>query len=394
MILGLPKAEEWFLHSRYVLGIMTGTSVDAVDICLAKFFRSKPSKYLFSIVEHSSFEIPEHIRAFIQKAIDNEARTSEIAYLNSALARHFAEATRRFLRKSKFPLDKLDAIGVHGQTVWHEPRPSSRFPTPDGFTLQLCSIGTMAQILKVPVVGDFRSKDIAANGEGAPLVPIFDFYFLRSKTNDVIALNIGGIANITYLPANCKISQVVAFDTGPGNTMIDTACSILFEKKFDENGDIARSGKVSSKILKQLKTINFVRQNPPKSTGREIFSTKFVLDLIEKAQKSAIPPENVIATLTYFTAWSIVENIRLFTNPNALIIVSGGGAKNSFLMDEIQQLLPESTIRTSNEFGIPVEAKESLAFAFLAYLRLGNIPSNLPNVTGAKAKIVLGNIAY
>lgn len=394
MILELPRPEEWLSHSRYVLGIMTGTSVDAVDLTLAKFFRMKPEKYLFSIVEHSSFEIPEHLRMFIQRAIDNEARTNEIAYLNSALARYFAEVARRFLHKSKFPLNKLDAIGVHGQTVWHEPKPSSRFPTHDGFTLQLCSIGTMTQILKVPVVGDFRSKDIAAEGEGAPLVPIFDFYFLRSKTDNVIALNIGGIANISYLPANCTISQVVAFDTGPGNTMIDTACSILFEKKFDDNGDIARLGKVSSKILKQLKAINFIRQKPPKSTGREMFSTKFVADLIEKAQKSFIPPENIIATLTYFTAWSIAENIRLFANPNALIIVSGGGAKNIFLMEQIRRLLPESAVRTSNEFGIPVEAKEPLAFAFLAYLRLGNIPSNLPSVTGAKAKVVLGNVAY
>jgi anhydro-N-acetylmuramic acid kinase len=394
MIPELPKPEEWLSHSRYVLGIMTGTSVDAVDMTLAKFFRLKSGKYLFSIVEHSSFEIPEHLRIFIQRAIDNEARTSEIAYLNSALARYFAEATRIFLHKSKFPLNKLDAIGVHGQTVWHEPRPSSRFPTNDGFTLQLCSIGTMTQILKVPVVGDFRSKDVAAEGEGAPLVPIFDFYFLRSKTNNVIALNIGGIANITYLPANCKISQVVAFDTGPGNTMIDTACRILFGKKFDSNGDIARLGKVSTKILKQLKAINFVRQKPPKSTGREMFSTQFVADLIEKAQKSSILPENIIATLTYFTAWSIAENIRLFANPNALIIVTAGGAKIIFLMEQIHRLLPESAVRTSEEFGIPVEAKESLAFAFLAYLRLGNIPSNLPNVTGAKAKVVLGNVAY
>ncbi len=394
MIPALPNPEEWLSHSRYVLGIMTGTSVDAVDMTLAKFFCSKPGKYLFSIVEYGSFELPEYLRMLIQRAIDNEARTNDIAYLNSALARHFAETTRRFLHKSQFPLNKLDAIGVHGQTVWHEPRPSSYFPTHDGFTLQLCSIGTMTQLLKVPVVGDFRSKDIAAKGEGAPLVPIFDFHFLRSKTADVIALNIGGIANITYLPANCKISQVVAFDTGPGNTMIDAACNILFGKKFDKNGDIARSGKVSSKILKQLKTINFVRRKPPKSTGREMFNTKFVLNLIEKAQNSAISSENIIATLTYFTAWSIVENIHLFANSNASIIVSGGGAKNIFLMEQIRRLLPESSIRTSDEFGIPVEAKESLAFAFLAYLRLGNIPSNLPNVTGAKAKIVLGNVAY
>lgn len=394
MVPELPKAEKWLSHSRYVLGIMTGTSVDAVDLTLTKFFRTKPGKYLFSIVEHSSFEIPEHLRMFIQKAIDNEARTSEIAYLNFALAKHFAATTKRFLRKSKFPLDKLDAIGVHGQTVWHEPRSSSGFPTQDGFTLQLCSIGAMAQILKVPVVGDFRTKDIAAEGEGAPLVPIFDFHFLRSNTNDVIALNIGGIANITYLPSNCKISQIVAFDTGPGNTMIDTACGILFRKKFDENGDIARSGKINSRILNQLKAISFIRRKPPKSTGREMFNTKFVSDLIEKAQKSAIPAENIIATLTYFTAWSIVENIRLFANPNVVLIVSGGGAKNIFLMEQLQQLLPESELRTSEEFGIPVEAKESLAFAFLAYLRLGNIPSNLPSVTGAKSRIVLGNIAY
>lgn len=389
--LDCPTRDEWLSTSRYVIGIMTGTSVDSIDIVLAKFIGSKSRHFLFSMLFHDNFSFPENLKFQIERAISNKATTSEIAKLNFELAHFFAKIVKEFLKSHNFPIDKIDAIGVHGQTVWHEPRPKDKHNS--GFTLQLVSLGAMAQLLKVPIVGDFRSKDIAVGGEGAPLVPIFDYEFLASKEKDVIALNIGGIANLTFLPKKAKLNNVLAFDTGPGNALIDNAMKSLFNQNMDRNGTIARSGKLNNTLFKKLKSIPFVRQKPPKSTGREYFNQSLIDEIIEIAKSKQITPEDVITTLTHYTAWSIAENIKLFTNPQSRIIVSGGGAKNQFLLELLGKYVPEAHIITSEEIGIPVQAKEALAFAFLAYLRMGGLPSNIPNVTGARERISLGIIA-
>lgn len=387
----LPNPVDWFNVSRYVIGIMTGTSVDRVDIILAKFLGSKSKNFLFSIVSFDSYQFPDNLREQIEHAISNQARTRDIAQLNFELAFFFAKKINEFLIKIDFPKEKLDAIGVHGQTVWHEPKSSNG--SKRGFTLQLLSLSALAQLLQVPIVGDFRAKDVAAGGEGAPLVPIFDYEFLANVDKDVIAVNIGGIANITFLPKNVKLDKVVAFDTGPGNVWIDGAMKILFGKDYDNDGNIARKGNLSNLLFKKLKSISFVRRKPPKSTGREFFNISRLEEVIDYAKTKKIPNEDIITTLTHYTAWSISENIKLFANPVARIIVSGGGAKNSFILELLCQYLPQSEMLTSNDIGIPVEAKESLAFAFLAYLRIGGLPSNIPNVTGAREKISLGIIA-
>jgi anhydro-N-acetylmuramic acid kinase len=387
----IPSPEEWFSRSRYVLGIMTGTSIDGVDITLAKFLGSKSKKFIFTILGFESFPFPKNIREKIEAAVNNNATTRDVAWLNFELARLFAKMAVKFLNNLDVPLDKVDAIGVHGQTIWHEPKPTA--DPKNGFTMQIVSLPAMAAILKVPIVGDFRSKDIALGGEGAPLVPIFDFEFLASKDKDVIALNIGGIANITYLPKGCRVGDVVAFDTGPGNVWIDGATKIFFGLDFDKDGSIARAGQLNNALFKKLKSIPFVRQKPPKSTGRELFSMESLQKIIEFSSQKKIPKENVISTLTHFTAWSIAGNVRKFANPASRIVVSGGGAKNSYLLELLSSYLSEAEIITSDEVGIPTQAKESLAFAFLAYLRMGNIPSNIPRVTGAKEKVSLGIIA-
>ncbi len=385
-------SKDWFSHSRNIVGIMTGTSADGVDLVLAKFIGSKSKKFLFSILGFKSFPFPNDMKDLIERAINNETNTREIAMLNFELAYFFSEIVRKFLKIIEFQLGQVDAIAVHGQTVWHEPK--SKSTTGKGFTLQLVSLPALAQILKVPVVGDFRSKDVAIGGEGAPLVPIFDYEFLSSNEYDVISLNIGGIANITYLPKKCKVKDVVAFDTGPGNTWIDGAMKILFGKNCDFAGETASKGTINSKLFKKLKSINYVWLKPPKSTGREEFSIEKLNEILEYSKKNSISNIDVITTLTHFTAWSISENIIKFTNPRSHIVVSGGGAKNAFLVDLLSQYLPESKVELVDDYGIPSQVKEPLAFAFLGYLRLGGLPSNIPSVTGARDKISLGIVAF
>ncbi len=385
-------SEDWFSHSRNIVGIMTGTSADGVDLILAKFIGSKSKKFLFSILGFKSFSFSNDLKGLIELAINNEAKTREIAVLNFELAYFFSYVVRSFLKSIEFPLSKVDAVAVHGQTVWHEPK--SKSTTGKGFTLQLVSLSALSQILKVPIVGDFRSKDVAIGGEGAPLVPIFDYEFLSSNEYDVITLNIGGIANIAYLPKKCKVKDVIAFDSGPGNTWIDGAMKILFGKNYDFAGETARQGKLNNKLFKKLKSIKYVRQKPPKSTGREEFSKEKLKEILEFSQKNSIHNIDVITTLTHYTAWSIAENIIKFTNPRSQLIVSGGGSKNKFLIELLSQYLPESKVTLIDDYGIPSQVKEPLAFAFLGYLRLGGLPSNIPNVTGAKEKISLGIVAF
>lgn len=370
---------------------MSGTSVDGVNLTLARFIGSRSKHFLFTIICHDKYPFPERIQEKIQKAIANEARTRDIAFLNFELAHLFTQMVKDFLRKNKLSPEKIDAIGVHGQTVWHEPHPKDQYSI--GTTLQIVSLPVMAQMLKLPIVGDFRSKDLTSFGEGAPLVPIFDYEFLSSDSEDVLTLNIGGIANITYIPREGMLDNVVAFDTGPGNVWLDGAMQALFQQNFDHNGEVARSGQLNNQIFKKLKSISFVRAKPPKSTGRELFNTKALQEILRFAEAKEIQPNDVIATLTHFTAWSIAENVKRFANPNAKLIVSGGGARNSYLLELLQVYLPNTTIHTSDMYGIPIEAKESLAFAFLAYLRMGGLTSNIPNVTGSRERISLGIIA-
>ncbi len=386
----VPTPAEWLSKSRHVLGLMSGTSLDGIDLVLAKFmFRSK-YKVLFTIVGCEFYNFSTKIVPLLQMAIENNATTSEISYLNFALAYEYSKAVRKFLKKLDFPIDKVDAVGVHGQTVWHDAR-GEYSNSEIGHTLQLVSLPAMAAELGRIVVGDFRTKDVAKGGEGAPLVPIFDYYFLRSMIRSISALNIGGIANITYLPKKCKLNEVVAFDTGPGNVLINIACKKFFGKEFDNNGEIAKSGKVNNSLLKSLKSIPFIRKKPPKSTGRELFNEKLLNNVL--FQKKHLSPEDIVATLAFYTCWSIAENIRNFAAGTEEIVVSGGGAENEYLIEQIQNLLPKVKITKSDSYGIPTKFKEALAFGFLAYLRLGNIPANLPSTTGARERVTLGVVA-
>jgi anhydro-N-acetylmuramic acid kinase len=251
----------------------------------------------------------------------------------------------------------------------------------------------MAKWLQIPVVGNFREADTALGGHGAPLVPIFDYEFFRSKDENIICLNIGGISNITILPKNCSLIDLQAFDTGPGNVLIDNAMNILFDLTYDKSGAVAQTGTVSNELTNELKRNRFITQKPPKSTGREMFTLDYTKDLINK-YSYMIQREDFITTFANFTAVSIAENIKLFSIPVERIICSGGGANNEYLMKSLKEMLPGCELVKSDVYNLPGDSKEAVCFAYLAYRALGGLPGNIPSVTGAEKETILGVVAY
>ncbi len=386
------NTSEWLSKPRYVCGIMTGTSVDAVDIAIA-LFSNHDGNFKFEIIATGCYEISEQIREFIFRIISEYVPVSDISLLNFVLANIFSDSVKKLCRNSRFPLKKIDALGVHGQTLYHGPNDKYKEYMEFSSTFQAVSISALSKLLNKPVVGDFRPADIALGGQGAPLVPIFDYEFLRDSNENRIVLNIGGIANLTLLPADCKKGDVKAFDTGPGNVFIDMAVQKYFNLNYDKNGEIARKGTLIPELMNNLKSVPFITKLPPKSTGRERFSKDYFFYLIDEYSSSNTMNEDFVRTFTEFTEWSIAENIRLFAKNPKRIIASGGGSDNVFLMELLKKELPNVIIDKSDSFGIPSDFKEALCFAYLAYLTLSGLPGNIPSVTGASNETVLGVIA-
>lgn len=379
--------KEWLSKPRIVCGIMSGTSVDGIDTALVKFWQNGVRKHEFKLLAFECFTFSEKARDLIFKILKEPVKISEISELNFLLSKEYANAVVNLCNKNNLKLDKIDAVGVHGQTVWHEPK--GNIPN----TLQLCSISALSRKLNLKVVGDFRAADIADGGEGAPLVPIFDYEFLAEPNKNVIALNIGGMANITFLPSNNNKNDVLAFDTGPGNVLIDSYMQKHFNKDFDNRGFIASKGIINKSFLNKLKRIDFINKKPPKSTGRESFNYELISKIINSLDINRLMPNDIIATLSYFTSWSIAENINRFTNGADKIIISGGGSYNSFILKHLKAILPDCEIRVSDRIGIPSDAKEAICFAYLAYRTLGGLTSNIKGVTGAEREVVLGVIS-
>ncbi len=378
--------EEWLSKPRIVCGIMSGTSLDGVDAAIAEFSNDN-GKHSFTTISYLTIPFLKEIRQEVLDIIEHEAPVANVARLHYALPQLYAEAVRAVCSQAGFKTSHLDAIGVNGQTVWHAPHDEI------ASTLQLGSISTLAQELQIPVVGDFRAADIALGGQGAPLVPVFDYEFLKDKNSNVIALNIGGISNITLLPKNCTPESVMAFDTGPGNVWIDGATKQYFGKNYDENGNFAREGRSLPRLLNALKEINYIKESPPKSTGRELFTPEKLEKFLKDYASPHSPGEDIVRTLTEFTAWSIAENIRLFGKTDSRLIISGGGVHNSVLLEVLKVELPEAEVVKSDADGLSSDAKEAICFAYLAYRTLGGLPGNLPSVTGASRAAILGAVA-
>jgi len=387
------KQDEWFTSPKLLCGLMSGTSLDGIDAAIVEFSERK-GKHIFTAKSHTTQPYSPEVRSEITRIIEKKCTVADVSWLHSALSEFHAIAVQNACKLAGITPNLLDGVGYHGQTVWHSPHSKKKLGISIGSTLQLGSISTLATTLNVPVVGDFRSADVAVGGQGAPLVPIFDANFLREENRNIIALNIGGIANITLLPALVHNDTIRAFDTGPGNVLIDAATRLFFGKQLDSNGAFAAAGRTIEAMLTQLKNHSFITKIPPKSTGREDFNPTWLQKRIRTTFQPSIPSEDIVRTVTEFTAWSIAENIRLFADTSSKIIASGGGIHNKTLMSMIQKELPDTEIVTTDAIGISSDAKEAICFAYLAYRTLGGLTSNIPSVTGASRPVKLGIIAF
>jgi len=328
------------------------------------------------------------------------ARVADLARLNFLLGELYAEAVAKTARKHRV---KLDLVGCHGQTLYHQGVAERFLGRKLAVTWQTGEGAVIAARLGVPVVSDFRTADMAAGGKGAPLVPFVDYLLYRDQRVNRIAQNIGGIANLTAIPAGASLRQVVAFDTGPGNMVIDAVMEELFGKRFDRDGKVAASGRVLDGVIARLVRAPFFRQKPPRTAGREEFGREYIVRFLQLCRGAA--NADVVTTATALTARSIADAVQRFVLPRFgsprkqgghAMIVSGGGVKNPTLMamlrNEIAPLGIE--LRFSDEFGLPAEAKEAVAFALLAHETWHRRPGNVPSATGAKRAAILGKISY
>ena len=397
-----------------IAGVMSGTSADGINVALVRFSANpgrargpSPHKHErsdFKLLAHAQYPFPAPIRRAILEMMNAElAHVADLARLNFLLGELYAEAVAKTARQHRV---KLDLVGCHGQTLYHQGTPERFLGRRLAVTWQTGEAAVIAARLGVPVVSDFRPADIAAGGKGAPLVPFLDFLLYRDArvgriAQNRIAQNVGGIANLTAIPAGASLRQVVAFDTGPGNMVIDAVMEELFAQRYDRDGKVAASGRVLDGVIAQLLRAHFFRQKPPRTAGREEFGREYVgrfLRICRGASKA-----DVVATATALTARSIADAMQRFVvtrfwarRRDHEMIVSGGGAKNPTLMamlrDEIAPL--GIGLHFSDEFGLPAEAKEAVAFALLAQETWHRRPSNVPSATGAKRAAILGKISY
>jgi anhydro-N-acetylmuramic acid kinase len=392
-----------------VAGLMSGTSADGINVALVRISdhghgnaRSprqrvrEQERPRYTLLAHSEHPFPAPVRRAILKMMNAEhASVADLARLNFLLGELYAEAVAKTARKHRV---KLELVGCHGQTLYHQGTAAPFLGRRVAVTWQTGEGAVIAARLGVPVVSDFRPADMAASGKGAPLVPYFDYLFYRDARVGRIAQNIGGIANLTAIPAGAALRQVIAFDTGPGNMVIDAVTENLFGKRYDRDGKIATSGRVLDGVIAQLMRATFFQQKPPRTAGREEFGQEYAerfLRLCRGAGKA-----DMVATATALTARSIADALGRFVARGRgryrEMIVSGGGAKNPTLMAMLRnEIAPLGiALRFSDEFGVPSEAKEAVAFAVLAYETWHRRPSNVPSATGAKKAVILGKISY
>ena len=357
-----------------VAGIMSGTSLDGIDVAVIDIHGSK-----IKTVTHRSTPYAAEVRQAILAVSNATTTTGAISRLNFHLGELYAEAVRHV----GVPLKTIELIGCHGQTIFHEGKPPAN-------TMQIGEAAVIAERTGIPVVSDFRVRDIAAGGQGAPLVPFVDHLLFRHKKRSRIILNIGGIANLTWLPKNAEPGDVLAFDTGPGNMVMDALTTEYTggQQLFDRGGAIASKGHVDRELLDTLLNDPYYETKPPKSAGREQYGAEF----IAKLKSTGISLQDLIATASALTAATIALGVQMVGMPDELI-VSGGGMHNLQLLGNLAALLPKVAFARTNDWGIDGDAKEAIAFAVLAYRRFKGRPGNLPSATGARHRVVLGKIS-
>jgi len=380
-------------RSKLVVGLMSGTSLDGIDAVLLRLWGSGDTTR-FRQLAYVERAFPRGLRAMLlRNSVPQTSRVDEIARLNIVLASLYADAVRAVARRAGIPLAGIDLIGSHGQTIQHLPQPTRFFGKTIRATLQIGDPSALAALTKISTVGDFRVADMALGGQGAPLVPYVDWLLFRSPTRNRMLLNIGGIANVTTLPHNCSPDKVRAFDTGPGNMIVDALMERFYRQRFDRGGSVAVRGSVSFDLLAWMSTHPFLKSRPPKSTGREEFGDSFIERLLHAGKRYA--NEDIVATASQFTVFAVCDAYRRFIRPRMHVddlILSGGGARNQFFIEELRRSFPGTSVHLADEFGLSSDAKEAICFAILANETVEGHPSNLPSVTGASRRVLLGKL--
>ena len=382
--------------SRLVIGLMSGTSADGVDAALCRITghgTATKVEQLGFVFDPFDTRVREEI---LRLAGGQEATAADFCRINFLLGRLYAETSLRLCRECGVEPKDIDLIGSHGQTLWHIPQPEAYLGQTFRSTLQLGECSVLTETFGCPVVGDFRVRDVAAGGLGAPLVPYSEYLIYRSETKCIALQNIGGIGNITCLPPACKPEEVFAFDTGPGNMVMDAVYGAIThgEKRFDEGGAFAAKGQVHQPLLNLMMDDEYVRRQPPKTTGREYYGPAYVERITAEAKAQCLTDEDLMATVTAFTAATIAYSVEHFfpVKPDELII-GGGGSMNATLLKDIATALPACNVMTNEQLGYDSNAKEAVAFAVLANEAIFAGCNNMPSVTGATKGVVMGKIS-
>ena len=383
-----------------VAGVMSGTSADGIDVAMCRIEADREGQPKVEVLGHRAFPYPAEVRAAVLRAMAAEAiSVAELSRLNWRLGALYAEA----VETTSGELDvKPELVGCHGQTMYHQAMESTFLGAPVRATWQIGEAAVIAERLHCSVVSDFRPADLAAGGQGAPLVPMLDWVMFRSTEVARVLVNLGGIANVTAIPAGSKIEDVMAFDTGPGNMVIDGCMRRLYGQEFDEGGGVARQGTVLTEVLERSLQAEYFLRQPPKSCGREEFGEAFSDGLVAACRAAGGSDADVIATATAFTVRSMMEAYdrfvaaRLRWSPGKECVVAGGGTRNATLMDSLTAAFAERRVpvRSIDELGVAAEAKEAVAFALLAWLTWWGQPGNVVGATGAARPVVLGKVSF
>jgi anhydro-N-acetylmuramic acid kinase len=386
-----------------VIGLMSGTSVDGIDAAVVRLEGAPPSLN-WEVLGHSHRPFAPELRTEIFACFRPETSSVDrVCRLNFALGWAFGAAALDAVHAAGLSIAEIDLIGSHGQTLWHEPPVDGE----QGSTLQLGEPAVIAEMTGIPVVNNFRSRDMAVGGQGAPLVPLTDWLLFSHPIKIRAAQNIGGIANVTYIPPSPSVplplgegaggEGIIAFDIGPGNMLIDEAARLATDGawNYDHDGVLAAHGHVDESLLLNWLAEPYFQQKPPRTTGRELFGTQRAAEFWSQASRRGLTPNDFVATLTALTARSIEHAYREFLSvfPDE-VIVSGGGARNLILMAMLAERLSPARVTTSEEYGLAIESKEAVAFAVLAYEAWHKRPSNIPAATGASHAVVLGSVTY
>ncbi len=385
--------------SSLVLGLMSGTSADAIDVALARI-SGAPPRLNAKLLNHTSIRFPTTLRKEILRVAEQQPISAgDLSQLNFRLGETFAEAALDACRRFGIAPKKIELIGSHGQTIFHQGQPVPCLGRPTASTLQIGEASIIAARTGITTIADFRPADIAQDGQGAPLVPYADYVLYRHEKLGRVSLNLGGIANITVISANAKPSQVFAFDTGPANMLIDALVAHYTHnrQRYDKDARLAQQGRSIPALINELMRDPYLKLAPPKSTGREYYGRTYLDKILALGRRHKAKPNDLIRAATIFPALSVVDALNRFVLPKIKIqqlIVSGGGSHNPLILGQISAALPKIQIVPSSQLRVPEDAKEAFAFAVLAYETFHQRPSNVPSATGARRPAILGKISY